>query len=100
MMGIVTDEIRFDYIGVNSLHGSLSPQPEVELNEVGLRIAIKSPREADILKAMRDVYGTALNGPQGLAGHFHLPPREMIAMWPTLIPREEIQHKLMLIKIP
>ena len=100
MMGIEADEIRFDYIGVNSLHGSLSPEPEVELNEVGLRVAVKSPEESNVMKVIRDIYALDLSGPAAQTGVFHLPPREMIAMWPTLIPREEIQHEMMVTEIP
>ncbi|MCK4723753.1 MAG: DUF1446 domain-containing protein, partial [Dehalococcoidia bacterium] len=100
MMGIEADEIKFDYIGVNSLHGSLSPEPEVELNEVGLRIAVKSPKESDVIKVIRDICAMDLSGPAAQTGVFHLPHREIIAMWPTLIPREEIQHKVVVTEIP
>ena len=100
MMGIEADEIKFDYIGVNSLHGSLSPEPEVELNEVGLRIAVKSPKESDVIKVIRDIYAMDLSGPAAQTGVFHLPHREIIAMWPTLIPRGEIQHKVVVTEIP
>jgi hypothetical protein len=100
IMGIEADEIRFDYIGVNSLHGPLSPEPEVEPSEVGLRMAIKSPKESDVRKAIRDVYALDVSGPAGQTGVFHLPPTEMIAMWPTLIPREAIQHDVMITEIP
>ena len=100
MMGIEADEIRFDYIGVNSLHGSLSPEPEVELNEVGLRVAVKSTEESNVIKVIRDIYALDLSGPAAQTGVFHLPPREMIAMWPTLIPREEIQHEVVVTEIP
>jgi len=99
-MGIEADEIIFDYIGVNSLHGSLSPEPGLEPNEVGLRVTIKSPKESDIMKAIRGTYALDLSGPAAQTGVFHLPPREMIAMWPTLIPREEIQHEVILTEIP
>jgi len=100
MMGIEADEIRFDYIGVNSLHESLSPEPEVELNEVGLRVAVKSPEESNVMKVIRDIYALDLSGPAAQTGVFHLPPREMIALWPTLIPREEVQHEMVVTEIP
>jgi hypothetical protein len=100
LMGIRADEIRFDYVGFNSLHGPLSPEPAVEPNEIALRIAIKSPSESDITRAMRDVYALDLSGPAAQAGVFHLPAKEMIAMWPTLVPREEIKWEVAVTEIP
>jgi len=97
MMGLEANEIRFDYIGFNSLHGPLSPQ--VEPNEVGLRIAIKAPREPDITRAIRDVYALDLSGTAAQTGVFHVAPREMIALWPTLVPREEVQPELKVTEI-
>ncbi len=99
-MGIVADEIQFDIVGVNALHGRLSPEPEVEPNEVALRVAIKSPSEAEINRAIRDVYALDLSGPAAQTGVFHTPPREMVAMWPTLIPREEVPHEIQITEIP
>ena len=39
MLGVHPEEIRFEYVGVNALHGRTAPQPDYEMNEVGLRIA-------------------------------------------------------------
>jgi hypothetical protein len=99
MRALEVDDIKFDYIGFNSLHGTLSPEPEFELNEVCLRTTIKSPRESDIAEVIREVYALDLSGPAAQTGVVHLPTREMIAMWPTLIPREEIKHEVFIAEI-
>ena len=98
-LGFAADEIRFDLIGVNALHGSLAPEPREEPNEVGLRVTVKAQREGAILQCIREVYAMALSGPAAETGVFHLPPREMIALWPTLIPREEVPHRISITEI-
>ena len=89
-LGLRFESLRIDLAGVNALHGPLAPEPECELNEVAVRVAAKGPREGDILAAMREIYAMDLSGPAAAAGAFHAGPREMIALWPTRVPRGEI----------
>ncbi|MBN2569554.1 MAG: DUF1446 domain-containing protein [Deltaproteobacteria bacterium] len=47
MLGVEFDDLRFDYIGVNALHGESAPVEDKDFNEIGLRIAGKAKtREA------------------------------------------------------
>ncbi len=98
-LGFATDEVRFDLIGVNALHGHVAPEPREEINEVGLRVTIKAQREAAIMQCIREVYAMDLSGPAAQTGVFHLPPREMIALWPTLIPRAEVPYRVSITEI-
>jgi hypothetical protein len=56
--GIVFDEIRTDYVGYNSLHGPLSTNPDPEINEIYLRMAVRSDEIVPAFSVKR----TALHG--------------------------------------
>lgn len=92
------DQIRFDYIGINSLMGPLSYPIDAELarnlSEVGLRIAMLTPTRKEAHRVSREPLGLAVNGPPAMAGALILPvlpPREALGIWPALVPRELIE---------
>ena len=95
-LGVKPTEILIDYIGVNTLAGQAAAKPDPNINEVGLRIAVKTKTyaEADIVR--RAVTPMWTMGPQGAA--CGLPsaskPHKVIGLWPTLVPREFVQSKL------
>ena len=84
------DELRFEYVGVNALHGAMAPEPPEELNEVGLRIAGHgSSRDAvDVIR--REVTHLWTIGGLGTAPAAPSRPRPMVTLWPTLVPRSEV----------
>lgn len=83
------DELRFEYVGVNTLHGSVAPPVRDDLNEVGLRIAAHgATREAvDIIR--REATHLWTIGGVGSAVGAPSRPRPMVTLWPTLIPRDQ-----------
>jgi hypothetical protein len=86
-------ELRFDYIGVNSIHGdSLSPAPR-EPYEVRLRVAarVESLKLASLIP--QEVEALYTNGPAG-GGGVSTSTKEVIAMLSTYVPRELISHKI------
>ncbi len=90
------DEIRTDFLGYNALHGPLaSANPgfdPAELNEVVMRLAVHVPDEKEAEKVFRELVPLGLNGPptaSGVGGRSR--PRELLALWPTLIPRSEVE---------
>lgn len=90
------DEIRTDYIGYNSLHGSLAKEPSEDINEIYLRMAVKGNDRRKVAGFARLFPPIALNGPPSLGGFVgNTPPRELIGMWSTLIPRGIIEDNLM-----
>lgn len=91
LIGVQPEELRFDYVGVNALHGPVAPEPAHDLNEVGLRVAARCRTYEEAEKARREV--THLWTLAGLGSSFGspMPVRQVIALWPTLVPREEIQ---------
>jgi hypothetical protein len=93
-VGVEPEEIRFDYVGVNALHGSTAPEPDYELNEVGLRIAakVRTEDEADLVR--REATHLWTLGGIGTAFGVPFRPRPVMALWPTLVPRDAIELKV------
>lgn len=91
------DEIQTDYLGYNSLHGPLAAPPAEELNEVYLRVAVRTRKKEDAAKLSRLFPPLALNGPPSMSGFTGVtPPRELLGMWSCLIPREEVESQVQL----
>jgi hypothetical protein len=84
-------ELQFDFIGVNSIHGDHLSRMLCEPYEVRLRVAGRadSLRLASIVP--REVEALYTNGPAG-GGGVSASTKETIAMVSTLIPRELVSH--------
>lgn len=90
--GVKYQEIRYDLIGLNALHGD-----ELSTNsspyEVRVRVAARTQTMGDAERIGNEVETLYTNGPAGGAGVFkHV--REVIAMVSTLIPRTLVSHKI------
>lgn len=89
--GLVARDMRFDLLGVNALHLNVAPPPDYEPNEVVLRVAIRTDDKAEALKLAPEIAPFNLNGPPGNCFFGGRPqPQEIIALWPTLIPRDAV----------
>lgn len=93
-VGLRADEVRFDYLGVNTLHGHLSPEPEYDPNEVGLRIVARCRSKEEADKVRREATHLWTLGGVGSAFGVPFAPRPVISLWPTLVPRDAIQLKV------
>lgn len=101
--GLKAEEIRIDYIGLNSLHLSIAnmdPAHVKDLNEVVLRIAIRTKDKLEAEKIIPEVAPLQLNGPPG-ASFFggRAKVQEVIGLWPTLIPRDAVKLTSNIIRI-
>jgi hypothetical protein len=91
MVDLKAEEVRFDMIGVDSCHWSASPEPDPEINEVRIRVAAKCVDRREASKVARECVMLMGTGPIGSTGQLNTPaPREVFALWPTLIPREHV----------
>lgn len=91
LLNIDFQDLRIDYVGVNMLHGAAAPMEDLDFNEVGLRIAgrTKTKEEADVIRREATHLWTA--GPIGSSFGVPLNVRPVVALWPTLVPREAVK---------
>ncbi|CAM5794793.1 acyclic terpene utilization AtuA family protein [Ottowia pentelensis] len=96
-MGMAADQIHFDLIGLNTLHGPAAPAPVPavanELPEVGLRCAVRTRTMEEADKVRRAGAQLWIMGPGGTSFGTPIKPRPVIALWPTLIPRSFVEQK-------
>ena len=101
--GLQYEDIRIDYIGLNALHldvAEIDPKEVKDLNEVVLRIAIRTKTKEECAKIVPEFAPLQLNGPPGASffgGRAHI--QEVIGLWPTLIPRDALHLKSNILEI-
>lgn len=93
--GLKAEEIRIDYLGLNALHlgvANMDSELVKNMNEVVLRIAIRTLDKAEAYKIIPEISPLQLNGPPG-ASFFggRAKVQEVIALWPTFIPRDAVK---------
>ena len=93
--GLKAEEVRIDYIGVNALHLAVAetdPDRLKDLNEVVMRIAVRTLTKEEAYKLVPEIAPLQLNGPPG-ASFFggRAKVQEVIGLWPTLIPRDAVR---------
>lgn len=91
MVDLNAEEVRFDMVGVDSCHWSAAPEPDENINEVRVRVAAKCAERSEAAKVARECVMLMGSGPIGSTGQLNTPaPRELFALWPTLIQRDEV----------
>lgn len=80
-------ELRFDFIGVNAIHGESLSRMECEPWEVRLRAAARSQAARDAAMVFREVEALYTNGPAG-GGGVTGSTRETVGILDTFVPRE------------
>lgn len=96
-MGLEAEKIHFDFIGLNTLHGPGAPISAAaanELNEVGLRCAVKAATAEEAEKVRRAASHLWIMGPGGTSFGTPIKPRPVFALWPTLVPREFVKTRV------
>ena len=80
-----SDDIRYDLIGLDALHGAASV-PVGEPYEVRLRVAARAATEGEAWRVAREVESLYTNGPAGGGGASTV-VKPVLAMRSTLMPR-------------
>lgn len=97
------DAIQFDFIGLNTLHGPGAPLPDAEhlanLNEVGLRCAVKTASLEEAEKVRRAAAQLWIMGPGGTSFGTPIKPRPVVALWPTLVPRTFVKQRALILEV-
>lgn len=97
--GFTPEETRIDFLGINSLHGPAAPEPQVEPNEVWVRIASRCKDYKGAITLLREMSPLITLAPASMANKFNPPrPREAYGLWPTLIPREEVKTEAIIME--
>ncbi|MCF6094927.1 DUF1446 domain-containing protein [Microaerobacter geothermalis] len=93
LYGIQYEDYLVEYLGYNSIHGPLAtPIDEENLNEIYLRVAIRTSDRSEAQNFGRLFPPLALNGPPFIGGlHGMSSVRELSGLWSVLIPRELIE---------
>ena len=90
---LAADDIRFDFLGVNAMHGLASPEPTAEPYEVAIRVAARTKTREEAAKVGREVDAMAVSG-VAMTGK-RVPHqdrvREVIGVWSALVPREAVR---------
>jgi len=91
--GAKPKDMLISYVGINSLHGPAAPMPKEEPNEVAIRFAFKADTEEEARLYQNEATLTWYAA--GVGAAFTAPDvRPVMALWPTLVPREAIPTKL------
>ncbi|MBN1447382.1 MAG: DUF1446 domain-containing protein [Bacteroidetes bacterium] len=90
------EEIRTEYVGLNSCFGPLAPIPE-EISEVVLRIGVRGKirKHVDIFGG--EIAPLILTGPPSVTGFAggRPKPKDVIAYWPALIEKSLIRPRVL-----
>lgn len=94
-LGLKFDEIRTEFQGYNACHGPLAKTYD-ELNEVVLRIGVRSQDKKSIERFGMEIAPLILTGPPGVTGFAggRPKPSDVVAYWPALMPKSEVKPEV------
>ena len=90
-LGLTFDKILTEFVGVSSTHGPLAaPDPGVQ--EVQLRVGVRSADKKQVERFTREIAPLVLNGPPSVTGFAGGRPKveEIVAYWPALVDKRVI----------
>jgi hypothetical protein len=102
-LGLAFEEYRAELVGLNALtetHEDGLPGIE-DLNEVQLRLSVRSRDYAAIDQFGREIAPLILTGPSAVTGFAggRPKPSEVIAYWPALIPKSKVEAKVEVVEV-
>ncbi|HUN64819.1 MAG TPA: acyclic terpene utilization AtuA family protein [Bacteroidota bacterium] len=100
-LGLRFDEIRTEFVGLNSCHGPIASIPAV-VNEVVLRVGVRSRDRAAVERFGQEIAPLILTGPPAVTGFAggRPKPSDVIAYWPALIPKSAVQPRVVVTEAP
>jgi hypothetical protein len=87
LIGLQVDEMRYDLIGIDALHGARLSAGRADPYEVRVRVAGRTKTLSDAALIGREVEALYTNGPAG-GGGASVSTREVLAVASTQVPRE------------
>jgi hypothetical protein len=96
------DEIRTEFVGYNACHETLAVElPEDKINEIMLRIAVRSHDYNSVERFGKEIAPLILTGPPAVTGFAggRPKPSEVVAYWPALIPKNLVTPKVEILEV-
>jgi len=96
------DEIKTEFVGYNATHGPLAKQlDEDDINEVTMRVAVRSSDYNSVLRFGREIAPLILTGPPSVTGFAggRPKPSEVVAYWPALMPKNLVEPKVEIMEV-
>jgi hypothetical protein len=95
------DQVLTEFVGVNSTHGALAGNPPADLAEVQLRVGVRGNDRAAVERFTKEIAPLILTGPPGVTGFAGGRPKveEIVAYWPALIPKNEINATVEIVEV-
>jgi hypothetical protein len=92
-LGLEFDQILTEFVGVDATHGRLSGPPDPDIPEVQLRVGVRAHERAPVERFTSEIAPLVLTGPPSVTGFAGGRPavEEVVAYWPALIDRREIE---------
>jgi hypothetical protein len=92
IVNLDAEEVRIDFLGLNAIHGAMTPPEAPEPYEIAVRVAARTKTREEANKVGREVDGMAVSG-VGMTGK-RVPHqdrvREIIGVWSSLVLRDRI----------
>ncbi|HET9454090.1 MAG TPA: acyclic terpene utilization AtuA family protein [Gemmatimonadaceae bacterium] len=94
-LGLRFEKIMTEFVGASSTHGPLTP-PANDVQEVQLRVGVRSGDRAMVERFTREIAPLVLNGPPSVTGFAGGRPKveEIVAYWPALIDKTVIAPRV------
>ena len=98
-LGLEFEDIYTEFFGYNACHGPAARPPD-DPPEIQLRIGVRGHDRKAVDRFTRELIPLVLNGPPTATGfgEGRPPVREVVAYWPALVPRDEIETRVEVIE--
>ena len=93
IIGLKSKELKFDFIGLNSLYCPAQPSPSNDPTEVRLRVAARTETQEEASKVGNEIEALWLMGPAG-GGGATKQVKEILRIVSILMPRELIEKRI------
>ena len=93
--GCSFEETSTEFLGVDSCHGGITPEPAI-VNEVVLRVGVRDAERASVDRFGRELAPLITSGPPGVTGFAGGRPKatEVLGFWPSLMPKRFVETEV------
>ncbi|HYO63647.1 MAG TPA: acyclic terpene utilization AtuA family protein [Pyrinomonadaceae bacterium] len=100
-LGLKFDLILTEFVGASATHGPLAGEPPADIPEVQLRVGVRGADRKAVERFTKEIAPLILTGPPAVTGFAGGRPKveEIVAYWPALIPKREIQTRVEVMEV-